>query len=150
MLPTTGLGSVTMSRSRASSLVVPAFMPPCLLSVRSAPAQNAGPVWVSSTACTASSAPASASAWVSCSIRAADSAFLLRGESSAILAIPRSTEDCTSRSDIPSLPGDRCGLVTQGTLRCLIGLRQAKRVLRDEVQDHLAADRRDPGGTDDG
>jgi hypothetical protein len=100
-----------MSRSKVSNPVVPAVMPPWLASVRSAPAQNVDPVCVSSTARTVSSAPASVSASVSCATRRADSAFLLRGESSAILAIPRSTEYCTSRSDMPFLPRDRCGRV---------------------------------------
>ena len=71
-------------------------MPPWLASLRSAPAQKVEPVWVSSTARTPSSPAAAVRAPVSCSTSAADSAFRLRGESSAILAMPRSTEYCTS------------------------------------------------------
>lgn len=100
MLPTTGLGIATMSLSRPSTRSAPSFMPPLVASLRSAPAQNVFPVWVSSTARTPASKAAVASACVSWATIAAESAFRFRGESSAILAIPRLTEYCTSSSGI--------------------------------------------------
>ena len=92
MLATTGLGSAMICRSSPISRAVPWAIPPARASVRSAPAQNVDPVWVSSTARTPSSAAAAASASSSCVISAADSALRLRGESSAIRAMPRSAE----------------------------------------------------------
>src|SRR6185312_5659129 len=128
--PITGTGSSKIARNRpVSCLVLSVVASPSDASDRSAPAQNVLPVCPSTTARTFGSAAASRRPWCSCSTRADDSALRLCGESRVTRAVAPSTVYSTYMS------------VRTG---------QAQRGLRDEVEHHLAAHRRDAGQTRDG
>lgn len=87
---TTGLG---MSRMRRSSPTITSVIAgPLEASLRSAPAQNTEPVWVSSTARTDESSDAVSRCASSSAHSCRDSAFRLCGESSSMRATPRSAE----------------------------------------------------------
>jgi hypothetical protein len=82
----TGLGSSTISRSKATIAVPASPIEPVPAAARSAPEQNTRPACVSTTARTPRSAPASPSRADSSATSWADSALRLCGESSVTVA----------------------------------------------------------------